>query len=159
MRDPRMKPDRPPANTPDDLDDEREARDVPPALAGLVVRVRVPVYPTEDESAVRRAVSAVLPRVPLERAGENLQGVAQGPVAFARLRRRLREQQIRDAARAYLHRCAKAGPLCFMVNKQAATRRVVSFATDGSPLGDIEVRAEGAEPEQVIDWLCELGGG
>jgi len=154
-----MSGEKPRPSGPDDLDDEREANDAPPALAAMVVRVRTPVYPTEDESAVRRAVAGVLPRVALERAGDQLQGVAQGPVALARIRRRLREQQIRDAARAYLHRCARAGPLCFMVNKQAATTRVVSFATDGSPLGDIEVLVEGAEPEQTIDWLCELGGG
>ena len=150
-----MHPDKHPASTPDDLDDEREARDAPPALAGMVVRVRTPVYPTEDEAAVRCAVAGVLPRVVLERTGDQLQGTAQGPVALARLRRRLREQRIRDAARAYCVRCAKGGDLRFHVNKQSATMRVVSFATDGSPLGDIEVSVEGAEPEQVIDWVCE----
>ncbi len=154
-----MSADKPSWSGPDDLDDEREAKEAPPSLAALVVKVWTPVYPTEDPSAVRRGVAAVLPRVVLEPGEGGLRGTAAGPVALARLRIRLREQQIRDAARAYFRRCAKAGGLCFMVNKQAATMRLVTFATEGSPLGDIEVCVEGAEPEQVIDWMCELGGG
>lgn len=140
----------------EDALDEREARDAPPSLSGLVVRVRTPLYPTEDATMVRRAVAAVLPRVELGHGEGCLEGAAEGPVALARLRRRLREMQVRDAARAQLSRGVEGRAVTFRLNKQAATVGIASFATDGAPLGDIDVHVEGATPADVLDWMCEI---
>ncbi len=140
----------------EDALDEREAGDAPTRLAGLEVRVRTPLYPTEDATAVRRAVAAVLPRVELGHGEGCLEGMAAGPVALARLRRRLREMQVRDAARAQLARGVEGRAVTFRLNKQAATVGIASFATDGAPLGDIEVRVEGAPPADVLDWMCAI---
>jgi predicted RNA binding protein with dsRBD fold (UPF0201 family) len=140
----------------EDALDAREAREAPATLADVVVRVRTPLYPTEDATAVRRAVAAVLPRVGLEHGEGCLEGAAEGPVALARLRRRLREMQVRDAARAKMARGIEGGAVTFRLNKQAATVGIASFATDGAPLGDIEVRVEGARPADVLEWMCEL---
>jgi predicted RNA binding protein with dsRBD fold (UPF0201 family) len=140
----------------EDTLDEREAKDTPPSLRKVVVHVRTPLYPTEDATVVRRAVAAVLPRVGLEHGEGCLEGAAEGPVALARLRRRLREMQVRDAARAQLSRGTEGRTVKFRLNKQAATVGIASFATDGAPLGDIEVRLEGVKPADVVDWMCEL---
>ena len=138
----------------EDAEDEHEAASAPPAIAGVTVRVWTDVYPTEDVSAVRRGVGNLFPRVELVHGTGALEGTAAGPVVLARLRRRLRDQLIRDASRAHLLRRIEGGELVFLLNKQSSTMRVASFATEGAPLGDIEVHVGGADPRAVVEWLC-----
>jgi predicted RNA binding protein with dsRBD fold (UPF0201 family) len=142
----------------EDAEDEYEASSAPPALADVTVRVRADVYPTEDVSAVRRGVRNLVPRVQLEHGTGALEGTASGPVVLARLRRRLRDQLIRDASRAHLLRRIQGDELVFLLNKQSSTMRVASFATEGAPLGDIEVHVGGADPRAVVEWLCQIEG-
>jgi len=142
----------------EDAEDEHEAASAPPTLAGVTVRVWTDVYPTEDVSAVRRGVRNLFPRVELVHGTGALEGTAKGPVALARLRRRLRDQIIRDASRAHLLRRIQGDELVFLLNKQASTMRVASFATEGAPLGDIEVHVGGADPRTVVEWLCQIEG-
>jgi len=147
-----------PARDAEDAEDEYEATSAPPALAGVSVRVKTAVYPTEDVSAVRRGLRTLFPRVGLTHGTGCLEGTATGPVALARLRRRLRDQLIRDASRAHLLRRIEGDGLVFLLNKQSSTMRVASFATEGAPLGDIEVHVGGADPRAVVEWLCQIEG-
>jgi len=142
----------------EDAEDEHEAASAPPAIAGVTVRVWTSVYPTEDVSVVRRGLRNLFPRVELGHGTGSLEGTAGGPVALARLRRRLRDQLIRDASRAHLLRRIQGDELVFLLNKQSSTMRVASFATEGAPLGDIEVHVGGADPRAVVGWLCQIEG-
>ena len=135
--------------------DVQEAMDAPPGLADLVVRLVTPLYPTEDEHAVRRAISNLFPEVELNVAGPTVQGTGRGPAALARLRRRIREMRIRDTARSLLRGSAEEGRLRLSLNKQGALARVPNFSTGGAPLGDIDVTVETSDPTALVEWLCE----
>jgi len=71
------------------------------------------------------------------------------------LRELIRQQKIRDSARAELRRGLEGPRISFALNKQAAYSGRVSFATGAAPLGDIEVELEGDPPDAAIDFLAE----
>ncbi len=141
----------------DDEADRVDAEDAPEAFDALEVAASAPVFPTEDARAVQRAIANIFPALEFEAAGDRIAARGSGPIALARMRRRLRELHIRDAARSVLRGSIGADALSFKLSKQAATARVVSFSTEGQPLGDIEVTVAGADPGSVVDWLCEHG--
>lgn len=71
------------------------------------------------------------------------------------LRDLIRQQKIRDSARAELRRGLEGTRIAFALNKQAAYAGRVSFATGAAPLGDIEVELEDDRPDAAIDFLAE----
>ena len=133
-----------------------EVRSAPPGLEALSVEAVVPLYPTEDSSAVGSTILNLFPTMELEVADGHMTGRAEGPPALARLRRRLREMRIRDTARSQLDRGVEDGRVDFTLNKQSAYARVPNFSTGGAPLGDIDVSITTPRVDAVIEWLCEL---
>jgi predicted RNA binding protein with dsRBD fold (UPF0201 family) len=146
------------AKSPEDHEelDLLETRSVPPGLEGLEVEAMTPLYPTEDSTAVGRAVLNMFPTMDLEVADGTMTGRAEGPPAMARFRRRIREMRIRDTARSQLGRGKDGNVFVFTLNKQSAFASVPNFSTGGAPLGDIQVSVTSGDPGAVVDWLCEL---
>jgi predicted RNA binding protein with dsRBD fold (UPF0201 family) len=141
----------------DDEDmDALEVASAPPAVHDLMLEVSAPVHPTEDESAVRRSINNLFPGVTLERRDGTLEGSGTGPLALARLRRRLREMRIRDTARSQLSKGTFEGSIRITLNKQSAFARVPNFSTGGAPLGDIDVTLRAGDLPSLIEWMCEL---
>jgi predicted RNA binding protein with dsRBD fold (UPF0201 family) len=136
--------------------DHHEVRSPPGTAETIHVEVSAPLYPTEDSGAVGRSILNLFPTMDLEVADGTMTGRAAGAPALARLRRRLREMRIRDTARAQLGSGLEEGGILFTLNKQSAYARVPNFSTGGAPLGDIEVMVRADDPEEVVQWLCEL---
>jgi predicted RNA binding protein with dsRBD fold (UPF0201 family) len=146
------------AKSPEDHEelDLLETRSVPPGIDGLTVEATTPLYPTEDSTAVGRAILNLFPTMDLEVADGTMTGRAQGPPALARFRRRVREMRIRDTARSQLGRGLDGEAFMFVLNKQSAFASVPNFSTGGAPLGDIEISVSSKDPDTVVEWLCEL---
>jgi predicted RNA binding protein with dsRBD fold (UPF0201 family) len=133
-----------------------EASTAPPDLRDLTVEAVTPLYPTEDSTAVGRSMLNLFPTMELEVANGHMTGRAGGPLALARLRRRLREMRIRDTARSQLRGGMEDGSVTFCLNKQSAYARVPNFSTGGAPLGDIDVWVRAVPVDALVEWLCEL---
>lgn len=133
-----------------------EVRSAPPEVEGLSVEAVASLYPTEDSSAVGKAILNMFPTMDLEVADGTMTGRADGPMALARFRRRIREMRIRDTARVQLGNGLGDVSMVFALNKQSAFARVPNFSMGGAPLGDIEVSVQADDPETVVQWLCEL---
>ncbi|UCC92682.1 MAG: hypothetical protein JSW25_08460 [Thermoplasmata archaeon] len=146
------------AKSPEDQEelDLLETRSVPLGIDGLTVEAVTPLYPTEDSTAVGRAILNMFPTMDLEVADGTMTGRAGGPTALARFRRRVREMRIRDTARSQLGRGIDGDAFGFTLNKQSAFASVPNFSTGGAPLGDIDVRVSADDPDTVVEWLCEL---
>jgi predicted RNA binding protein with dsRBD fold (UPF0201 family) len=118
------------------------------------VRLEAPVKPTEVESRVAEAITALFPESEVETQGDRVTAEAHD---ISHFRKRLFEQRILDTARSELF--ANRGPngFSFELKKQAARNGVVNFAV-GNPdeLGDVEVAVTVHEPdvESVIDYLA-----
>ena len=136
--------------------DRREAGTAPPGLEAVTVEAVAPLHPTEDSSAVGRAILNLFPAMELEVADGRMTGMAAGPGALVRLRRRLREMRIRDTARSQLMKGVEDGSVCFTLNKQSAYARIPNFSTGGAPLGDIDVSLSAPDVDALVDWLCQL---
>jgi predicted RNA binding protein with dsRBD fold (UPF0201 family) len=121
----------------------------------MEVIVATPLYPTEDEGVVRKAMLNLFPSLQVAPSDGKLMGRASGPRVIARLRRRLREMRIRDTARSVCSAGIQDGRVTFALNKQSAYARVPNFSTGGAPLGDIIVIIETEDPSAVVEWLCE----
>ncbi len=133
-----------------------EVRSIPLGLEDIEVEAMAPLYPTEDSTAVGRAILNLFPTMELEVADGRMTGRAPGPQALVRFRRRLREMRIRDTARSQLGQGVTSDGIDFVLNKQSAFARVPNFSTGGAPLGDIDVAISASDPDTVVEWLCEL---
>lgn len=125
----------------------------------MEVIVEVPVYPSESEERVMRAVSALvdLKRVTQERTQEGLSFKSDDRRALRPLKEALERQLIRAAARSILQGGLREGELEFRLHKQAAYAQRASFVTEEgeSPLGPIKitVRGNSSELDDLISYL------
>ena len=120
----------------------------------IEVEVTVPVYPTEVDERVERAITALFPEAEVEARTGKLVGRSH---SLAHLAERLREQAIVDTARDVFRDGIDGDAFSFTLKKQVAYAGVVNFAV-GNPdeLGDVHVRVRVEEPsvEGFIDQLA-----
>ena len=108
------------------------------------------VFPTEAEQRVRDAVQNIFPDAKCEMEKEIMAAKAHDLKQFST---KLKDQRIRDSARSVLRRSIAHGRIEFNLNKQAALAGKVNFTEGDSILGDIVVRIDTGEPEELIDLL------
>ena len=140
----------------DDQLDAQEVASAPPGAQGLVVEAVAPLHATEDETAVRKAISNIFPTMTLGSREGAVVGIGEGAQALAHLRRRLRDMRIRNTARSQLLAGSSEDTVTIALNKQSAYANIPNFSTGGAPLGDIEVTIRGEDLSSVVHWLCEL---
>ncbi|MCX8173184.1 MAG: hypothetical protein N3F63_01025 [Thermoplasmata archaeon] len=117
----------------------------------MEVRIRVPVFPTEEPEKVIIAVTNIFPDAVLVFEDEKiLSGTAKSIEHFATL---VKNAKIRDSVRAELLRNLSGNRTHFRLNKQVAFAGGVSFSV-GEPLGEIYVEIEDAELKKVIDRIA-----
>lgn len=116
-------------------------------------QITTPIYPTEVEDRVERAVTTLFPEADVEHADGELRAESASLEHFAD---RLAEQAIGATAREVFLEGIRGRSFSFRVKKQAALGDVVNFVVgDSEELGSITVHVtvtEG-EPEAVIEEL------
>jgi len=123
------------------------------------VVVEVEVRPSEDKDKVLQAMLNFFDfeRISEEKVGISLVIIGESSTlrSLMRFHRALRDEKILDSARKYLYKGINGNSISFMLNKQAAAVRRISFvdSENESPLGPIKVRIEYKDPQTVIDWL------
>ncbi len=115
------------------------------------VRIEAPCFPTEDPAKVKRALLQVFPDLIFTREDERMAGTTD---SLDRLRELIRNQRIRDTARARLLGGRDGRRTRVSLSKQAAFMGRVNFAAP-SPLGAIEVEIEDDDLTAVIDYVAE----
>lgn len=130
-------------------------------MSRIEVTAETVVNPTEDQSKVEKALRAVLrvdsiEKTELSRECLLLRTKASGLDSLAPLRAMLRQDRIRDAARAVLFSGTEGKRIRFYINKQVAYVNHVSFMQPDSesPLGPISVEISCDDPTSVIDWIA-----
>lgn len=126
------------------------------------VRVKAPLFPTEEEEKVVSALKKLFPKMSFHVEGEGkfreIVGTCDCSECLENLRMLLRKQRILDSARSYIYRGREAGAVRFYLNKQAAYVGKVSFCSmeyGESPLGAITVTVDvGDEFEKFVNWLA-----
>ncbi|MEM4160810.1 MAG: RNA-binding domain-containing protein [Thermoplasmata archaeon] len=117
----------------------------------MEIRIRVPVFPTEEAEKVILAVTNIFPDAALTFENETtLAGSARSMEHFGAL---IRNAKIRDSVRAELLRNLRGNKTHFRLNKQVAYAGGVSFSV-GEPLGDIYVEIEDTEIRRIIDEIA-----
>ncbi|AKG38907.1 MAG: RNA-binding domain-containing protein [Infirmifilum sp.] len=129
------------------------------------VTARAPLYATESEEKVLKAIRNVLDfnkdECHVDRYDKYQEVVcsAESPRPLERLAYLLRSQRILDAARSYILRGRSENVFKFHLNKQAAFQGRVSFCSfeiGESPLGAITLMIDIGEcnPELFINWIA-----
>lgn len=116
----------------------------------LDVRLRTPIYPTEDRDAVVHAILSLFPEADVQGNSE-LIATSKSTETFSEL---LKRYKIRDAARKVMRRGIKGDTTSFRLNKQVAAVGKISFSEESHPLGDIEVLIKAGDIEAVIDSIA-----
>lgn len=113
------------------------------------------VNPTEDLEKVIKAISNMFDYDEVE-IGEDYVLVTGERESLERLKKSLKNRQIRDTAETVLLRGVQGSEISFALNKQAALVGVPNFV-DGelSPLGEINVKIETDDVEGFIRWITE----
>jgi len=117
----------------------------------MEIRIKVPVYPTEEAEKVILAVTKIFPDAELLFEDEQILSGKAG--SLERFREIIRNAKIRDSVRAELLRNLVGNKTSFCLNKQAAYAGWVSFSV-GEPLGEIYVEVEDEEIRKVIDEIA-----
>lgn len=125
------------------------------------VAAEVELRPTEDEEKVLRALMNVFEPQTIERVDMKdyvlIRGLSDSLASLQRLHKLLRQQEVLEAARAYMIRAAREGSLTLLLHKQAAYEGKVSLLTwdQESPLGPLRITINySGDIREVIDWLA-----
>jgi hypothetical protein len=125
------------------------------------VTAEAAVEPTEDEKKVERALLKLFPSQRPDRRTE--EGITVGLVvrgsgleSLSSLRNLIRQERIRNTARAIFLRSSQDRVLQIYLNKQAAFMGRVSFCAPvgESPHGPISIAIESDDMQSVIDYLA-----
>ncbi len=127
----------------------------------LTVAAKTPVQPTEDEAKVERALLKLFPSSRIDRNVGPDESIIlsiheSGLEPLANLRNLIKQDRIRNAARAVLIRNTRGRRIQIYLNKQAAFVGRVSFCEPigESPHGPISVELDCDNPLSVIDYLA-----
>jgi predicted RNA binding protein with dsRBD fold (UPF0201 family) len=125
------------------------------------IHVEAEVNPTESLENVQAAIGTILEGANVEvreaRKGAVLIATAEGQEKLIKLRKAMRNDRIRDAARKQLFRAIHGNTISFCLNKQVAFAGHISFCeeTAESPLGPIKILIEAENPTQLVEWLAQ----
>ena len=127
----------------------------------ITVTVQAAVEPTEDEKKVERCILRLFPTAHVEKKIEenttvNLVAHGSGLEFLTSLRNLIRQERIRNTARAIFLRNATDRLLRIYLNKQAAFMGRVSFCAPvgESPHGPVSITVESEGMQTVIDYLA-----
>ena len=129
----------------------------------VTVTAEAAVEPTEDEKKVERALLKLFPSGRAERKTEQESTVGlvvrgSGLEFLSSLRNLIRQERIRNTARAIFLRNANDRVLRMYLNKQAAFMGRVSFCAPfgESPHGPISIEVESEDMQSVIDYIAAI---
>jgi predicted RNA binding protein with dsRBD fold (UPF0201 family) len=118
------------------------------------------VRPSEDKEKVINAVSNFFTYEKIREDSLDLSLVLRFESdtlkSLMKVHKALREEKILDASRKYLLRGLEGDKITFMIHKQAAAVRVLTFVDteDESPLGPIKFFIKSEKARDIIDWLA-----
>ena len=119
------------------------------------VEVSATVNPTESVERVSQALESIFPAVEFKESGRRIVGENNDRNSLADFKELLKNQKIRDSARAFLLRATEKNKMVFQLNKQVAYVGKISFLDFEVALGAIEVSIEDDKLENLVGWLCE----
>lgn len=122
------------------------------------VRLRAPLYGTEERAKVEAGIRAIFPDATFE--PTDTQGQVHGNARdLTRMAEIMRHARIRDTARSQLLEAAVSPTtLRFLLNKQAACAARVNFVGRGEILGAIEVEMEAPDASALAEELTWIEG-
>ncbi|MFB6284596.1 MAG: RNA-binding domain-containing protein [Halobacteria archaeon] len=130
------------------------------------VSVEVPVYDTEVEENVLKAVENVFPQseskveeTDVEVPGRPDRRVVAETHSVERLKELIHRQDINRTTRDTLEGSIVGTVLQFKIKKQPATVGRLNFDVGGHELGSIDVHIESSDPEGLIEYLTGESGG
>jgi uncharacterized protein len=120
--------------------------------SAVAVTIEVPVKPTEDPGKVMEAVRQIFPEAELHHEEEAIVGHAN---TIATLLKKAGDERVLDAARGTLWRGRQGEKATrFQVNKQAALMGRLNFNEVTHPLGDIIVKIQTDDLNQLLDEIA-----
>jgi len=125
------------------------------------LEVEAYLYPTENIEKVKSAINNIFKDLnyeikDIENNVQLIIGKAISLETLEKFRDLLKQDRIRDAARATMIRSKSDDSMVFYLNKQVAFVSHISFSMpEGeSPLGPIKIRIRSKKLDSLIDWLA-----
>lgn len=116
------------------------------------IQISAPVYATESQEKVERALKNIFPLVEVTLGDHTLGGTSEDLKVLDHFKHLLEMQRIRDTANTILKRSLSENELVFFLNKQAAFMGKVNFSAE-CPMDPITVSITGEDLTLLIDAL------
>jgi len=113
------------------------------------------IYPSEDPSKVKEAISNVLPNIEIQLSKDSIKATSQNLETLTNIFVAINSRRIHRVYRRCLNKNRSEDSTWFYLNKQAALANTIVLCDEPeeSPLGPIKIILTSKGIEQIIDWL------
>ncbi|MFW6038461.1 MAG: RNA-binding domain-containing protein [Candidatus Saliniplasma sp.] len=116
------------------------------------VKIRTPVYPTENPDKIIDCLNKIFPEAIWEINEKEITGESTSLETFAEI---IENMRIRDTVRSYIKDRIIGDRCSFTLSKQASCNRKVNLSDEDQPLGGIHVTIESEDIDTLINKITE----
>ncbi|MFO7792870.1 MAG: RNA-binding domain-containing protein [Candidatus Saliniplasma sp.] len=123
-----------------------------PEHIDVKVKIKTPIYPTEDIDKIKTCMSKIFPEAVWEVKDKEIVGESTSLETFAEI---IENMKIRDTVRSYLVERITGDKCSFTLSKQASCNIKVNLSDKDQPLGGINVTIESDQLDMLIKEITE----
>lgn len=120
-----------------------------------LVEISSKINQTEDPEKVKKSIHNIFPKGDIRQDSDKffLKGNKDLLNNFKKI---LEKREIIAVARSIMDDNIEDNTLIFYISKQTAFVNEINFSEGNSPLGDIQIKIESSNLEEVLNWLAPI---
>ena len=118
-----------------------------------LVEISSKINLTEDPEKVKKSIHNIFPKGNIQQDSDKL-FLRGNKELLNNFKKTLEKREIISVARLIMDNNIKDNVLTFYISKQTAFVNEINFSEGNSPLGDIQIKIESSNLEEVLNWLA-----
>ncbi|MDP3034254.1 MAG: RNA-binding domain-containing protein [Methanobacteriaceae archaeon] len=118
-----------------------------------LVEISSKINLTEDPEKVKKSILNIFPKGNIQQDSDKL-FLRGNKELLNNFKKTLEKREIISVARLIMDNNIKDNVLTFYISKQTAFVNEINFSEGNSPLGDIQIKIESSNLEEVLNWLA-----
>lgn len=120
-----------------------------------LVEISSKINLTEDPEKVKKSIHNIFPKGNIQQDSDKffLRGNKE---LLNNFKKTLEKREIIAVARLIMDNSIKDNILTFYISKQTAFVNEINFSEGNSPLGDIQIKIDSSNLEEVLNWLAPI---
>jgi predicted RNA binding protein with dsRBD fold (UPF0201 family) len=122
----------------------------------MKVKISTPVFPTEDESRIMKALEKYFPEIKFKATKKEIFGETDKLSSLNLLRDKIMERQIKNTVRYLMLQYKTDTGSKLMLNKQAFIIGKINFVEENYSLGNVIIDIETDNLEHTLDYITGI---